>query len=117
WHYKPPAVSRDFFARLRLEEDRGAMGAVYYAKHRTFNVALETKRLALFDLLDRAVNAVIDLDGRIKAARASGIEPASGFMRLLMINHTEIRAGRAEWLALGPERRRALAEEARAKVG
>lgn len=116
WHYKPPAVRRDFFARLRLEEDRGAMGAIYYAKHRNFNVALETKRLGLFDALDRAVNAVIDLDGRIEAAKASGVEPASDFMKLLMINHTEIVAGRREWQALGAERRGALQREARAKV-
>lgn len=117
WHYKPSAAKLDFFARLRLEEDRGAMGALYYAKHRKLNVAFETKRLALFDALDRAVNGVIDLDGRIEAARSSGVEPSSAFMRLLMINHTEIASGRREWEALGAHRREALAREARAKVG
>lgn len=116
WHCKPPGLQRSFFDRLRLEEDRGAMGAIYYAKHRVFNVALETKRLGLLDGLDRVLNAVLDLDGRIAAARASGVEPSSALMRLLMVNHAEIAAGRREWEALGPARREAMRRQAQAKV-
>jgi len=93
WHYKPAAHRRDFFDRLMLEESRGAMGAYYYAKHPTLSVGLETKQLAVFRALDRAAESLLRLDARIAAARASGVEPASGVMRLLMINHVEISSG------------------------
>lgn len=116
FHYKPAAVTRDFFARLDLEQSRGAMGALYYAKHPHFSVGMETKLLGFFRGLDRLVDRALDLDGRIAAARAIGVEPRSAFMRLLMINHTEITAGLRKWDELGGERRRDLAMRARAKV-
>lgn len=94
WHYKPAAHRRDFFERLKLEESRGAMGAYYCAKHPTFSVAFETKQLPAFRALDRFAERLLGIDARIAAARESGVEPASGFMKLLMINHTEIQAGR-----------------------
>jgi hypothetical protein len=70
------------------------MGAYYYAKHPTFSVAFETKQLPTFRALDRFAERLLGIDARIAAARESGVEPASGFMKLLMINHTEIQAGR-----------------------
>ena len=96
WHYKPASHRRDFFQRLDLEESRGAMGAYYYAKHPTFSVGFETKQLAAFRALDRFLAPVLGLDARIEEARRTGIEPPSGFWKLLMINHTEIKAGRRE---------------------
>lgn len=93
WHYKPAAHRRDFFDRLKLEESRGAMGAYYYAKHPTFSVGFETKQLGVFKALDRVAEGLFGLDARIAEARASGVEPASGFLKLLMVNHTEIQAG------------------------
>lgn len=116
YHYKPPSVRRDFFARLRLEENRGAMGAVYYAKHPTFGVGFETKQLGAFRALDAVVDGLLGIGKRIEAARAANKEPDSALMRLLMINHTEIDAGRREWQRLGAARRRELAVAARAKV-
>ena len=95
WHYKPAAYRRDFFQRLALEESRGAMGAYYYSKHPTLSVAFETKQLGLFQALDRALAPALRLDQRIEDARRTGIEPGSALWRLLMINHTEIAAGRA----------------------
>lgn len=114
WHYKPQSHRRDFFQRLDLEESRGAMGAYYYAKHRTFGVAFETKQHALWRGLDRLVAPALGLDRRIAEARRAGTEPSSEFWKLLMINHAEIDAGRRKWDELGPDRRRELAESARA---
>ena len=94
WHCKPGTYHRGFFQRLDLEESRGAMGAYYYAKHPTFGVAFETKQHALWRGLDRLVAPLLGLDARIAEARRTGVEPSSGLMQLLMINHTEIEAGR-----------------------
>lgn len=94
WHYKPAGYRRDFFQQLKIEESRGAMGAYYYHKHPTFSVAFETKQWAPIQALDRALAPLLRIDQRIAEARASGVEPTSGFWKLLMINHTEIVAGR-----------------------
>lgn len=94
WHYKPASYRRDFFQRLELEESRGAMGAYYHSKHPTFGVAWETKQLGAIQALDRMLAPLLRLDQRIAEARQTGIEPRSEFWKLLMINHTEIVAGR-----------------------
>lgn len=94
WHYKPASYRRDFFQRLQLEESRGAMGAYYYTKHPTFSVAFETKQFRPIQALDRVLAPILRLDERIEAARRTGVEPQSAFWKLMMINHTEIVAGR-----------------------
>ncbi len=94
WHYKPAAYRRDFFQRLELEESRGAMGAYYYAKHPTLSVAFETKQHAAWRALDSFLAPLLRLDRRIADARRTGTEPESEFWKVLMINHTEIQAGR-----------------------
>lgn len=94
WHYKPQAFRPDFFQRLRLEENRGAMGAYYYSKHPTFSVAFETKQHAVWRMLDSLLAPLLGLEERIKKARQQGVEPSSSLWQLLMINHVEIDAGR-----------------------
>ncbi len=116
YHYKPETVRRSFFDRVRLEEERGAMGAIYYAKHPIFGVGFETKQLGLFRWLDRVVGGALGLDQRLKTAIESGEEPPSALMRLLLINHVEIDVGNRTWDELGEAKRRAMAQSAAAKV-
>ncbi len=108
FHYKPAVTRRAFFDRIRLERDRGAMGALFYAKHPRFSVGWQTKQLGAIRLLDRLVNRLADLDGRLAAAAETGREPDSAWLRLLLVNHAEIDAGRRMWARLGPEKRAAL---------
>ncbi|WP_197435052.1 glycosyltransferase [Nitratireductor arenosus] len=108
FHYKPPAMRRAFFDRIRLERERGAMGALFYAKHRRLSVGWRTKQLGAIRLLDRLVDRVADLDGRLAAASETGREPNSAWLRLLLVNHAEIEAGWRMWERLGPEKRAAL---------
>lgn len=105
WHYKPAAYRRDFFQRLELEESRGAMGAYYHAKHPTFSVAFETKQHPAWRALDSLLAPMLRLDQRIADARRTGVEPSSEFWKLLMINHTEIDAGRRMRAKLERERK------------
>lgn len=116
YHYKSEAIRRGFFDRIKLEEKRGAMGALYYAKHPVFSVGLETKQLAIFRMLDRVLGGALRLKERLKAAIESGEEPSSALMRLLLINHVEIDVGNRTWDELGEEKRRAMAQSAAAKV-
>ncbi|GAB5506247.1 MAG: glycosyltransferase family 2 protein [Rhizobiaceae bacterium] len=116
YHYKPETVRRSFFDRIRLEQKRGAMGAIYYAKHPIFGVAFETKQLGLFRWLDRVVDGAIGLSDRLEKAIESGEEPRSAFMRLLLVLHTEIDVGRRTWEQLGPEKRKAMESETIARV-
>jgi glycosyltransferase involved in cell wall biosynthesis len=116
YHYKPETVRRSFFDRVRLEEKRGAMGALYYAKHPLFQVGLETKQLGLFRWLDRVVGGALGLERRLQAAIESGKEPSSAFIRLLIVNHVEIDVGRRKWEALGESRRQAMAEATASRV-
>ena len=117
YHYKPETVRRSFFDRVKLEEKRGAMGALYYAKHPTFGVGFETKQLPFFRMLDRVVGGALGLEQRLRAAQESGVEPRSALMRLLLVNHVEIDVGRRAWESLGADRRRAMAEATTARVG
>lgn len=116
YHYKPEAVRRSFFDRIRLEEKRGTMGALYYAKHPVFGVGFETKQLGVFKVLDRVVGGALGIERRLREAQESGKEPSSALMRLLMINHVEIDVGHRAWEKLGEARRRAMAEAAAARV-
>lgn len=116
YHYKPETVRRSFFDRIRLEQKRGAMGALYYAKHPIFGVAFETKQLGLFRWLDGVVDGAIGLSARLEKAIESGEEPRSALMRLLLILHAEIDVGRRTWEELGAEKRRAMQAETIARV-
>jgi glycosyltransferase involved in cell wall biosynthesis len=116
YHYKPEAIRRSFFDRIRLEEKRGAMGALYYAKHPEFSVGFETKQLGFFRWLDRVVGGALGVEDRLKAALASGEEPSSALMRLLLVNHVEIDVGRRHWEKLDEEERRAMAAATAARV-
>ncbi|MEX0955363.1 MAG: glycosyltransferase [Rhizobiaceae bacterium] len=117
YHYKPETVRRSFFDRVKLEEKRGAMGALYYAKHPIFGVGFETKQLGMFRWLDRVVGGALGVEDRLKAAIASGEEPSSALMRLLLINHVEIDVGRRTWEKLDENERRAMAEATAARIG
>jgi len=116
YHYKPPATRRDFLAQLDIEEKRGEMGAIYYAKHPDLAVAFQTKQLGPLHLLECGLSRAFHIPSRIEEMRRTGEEPKSGFIRFLMVNHAEMATGRRAWLALGEEKRRALAEATRAKV-
>ncbi len=116
YHYKPETVRRSFFDRVRLEEKRGINGAMYYAKHPIFGVAVETKQWGFFQWLDRVLDGPLGFSRRLEEALATGEEPSSAFMRLLLINHVEIDVGRRHWQELGEAQRRELAEEAAAKT-
>lgn len=116
YHYKSEAIRRGFFDRIKLEEKRGAMGALYYAKHPIFSVGFETKQLGFFRWLDRVVGGALGVEDRLKAAIASGEEPSSALMRLLVINHVEIDVGRRTWEKLGENERRAMAAATAARI-
>ncbi len=55
-----------FAARLRQELDRGAMGALYLAKHPHLSVAFETKQLGVLRAIARACDAVFRLSERAR---------------------------------------------------
>jgi GT2 family glycosyltransferase len=116
FHYKPQAVRQNFAERLKREKNRGAMGAMFYAKHPAFAVGWQTKQLGGFYALDRFVDGVLGLSALAECALATGEAPSSALMRLLVINHMEIDSGRREWNRLGDEGRRAMARETREKV-
>lgn len=94
YHYKPRAMTAPITERLALERMRGANGALFYAKHPTFGVGLQTKQLGVFSGLDRLADRFFDLQGKVEAAMTDGYEPASGLVRTMMIIHAEIEAGR-----------------------
>ncbi len=104
YHYKPRARAAPLSERLELERMRGENGALFYAKHPTLSVGFQTKQLGVFPMLDRLVNRVVGLDGRIAAAMDGGQAPANAFMRTLMILHAEIDAGRKARRALAQQR-------------
>ncbi|MCR9136009.1 MAG: glycosyltransferase family 2 protein [Alphaproteobacteria bacterium] len=94
YHYKPRAITAPLEERLALERMRGANGALFYAKHPTFGVGLQTKQLGVFSVLDRLANRYLDLQGKVEATMTNGYEPTSGLVRTMMILHAEIEAGR-----------------------
>ncbi|MBO6719083.1 MAG: glycosyltransferase [Rhizobiaceae bacterium] len=117
YHYKPAAHRRGFFERIELEKKRGAMAAIYYAKHPDdMTVAFETKQLGIFRMLDRAANRMFGLDRRLQAALDSGKEPDSALIKLLLVNHVEIAVGRRIWEEMGEAKRNAMAEATAARV-
>jgi len=93
-HYKPRAAPRAFSDRLRTEIQRGAMGAVFHAKHPGLAVAVQTKRLAPLRALDSGLNVLLDLDRRVLDILEGAPVPKSGVMRFLVKEHAEISGGR-----------------------
>jgi glycosyltransferase involved in cell wall biosynthesis len=114
FHCKPMAVRQDFPARLRREQQRGAMGAYFYAKHPSLGVGIVTKAHPAIRALDRLLAPLLRLDQLADAALQKGVTPPTALQRLLVANHVEIKAARDAWRALGRQQRRALAERGNA---
>ncbi|PRX37771.1 Glycosyltransferase, GT2 family [Meinhardsimonia xiamenensis] len=94
WHFKPQGAATSFAARVRRELQRGGNGAMFYARHPRLEVGLQTKQLAPFHLLDRALDAMFGLERRLQAALERGEAPASRLLRAMVLLHAEISAGR-----------------------
>ena len=109
FHYKTRETRADFAARLRAEDMRGRMGALFYAKHRDSSVANWTKQRLLFQALEIWLDKSLNLHARAERVLAGKGTPTSALMRWLLINHVEISSGRKAWRALGSTRRVALA--------
>lgn len=98
FHYKPPGLSRDVCARLRIERQRGAMGALFYRKYPCLRVGVMTKMWGPIRWLDRLVAGLLPLDKmieRIECAEGT-IRPLSLPLQTLLLNHAEIQAGRQQ---------------------
>lgn len=109
FHYKTRETRADFVGRLRIEDQRGRMGALFYAKHRDPSVANWTKQRPVFQALEGWLDKRLSLHARAERILAGNRAPASTLMRWLLINHIEISSGRKAWRALGVARRDALA--------
>lgn len=116
YHYKAPSTRKNFAGMLAIEERRGRMGALYYAKHPNLAVAVQTKQIGILNLIERGLSALFGIRAKVEEAMRTGKEPSSGFIRFLMINHTEMAAGRAEWASLTPEQREEQRRATIAKV-
>lgn len=112
FHCKPLSVRNDFVARLRRERERGAMGALFYAKHPSFGVGVMTKAHPLISGIDALLAPLLRLEERTELALSKGVVPGSAIWRLLIANHVEIKSAREAWVAMGPAYRRALASRA-----
>lgn len=93
-HYKPRSAPRSFADRLRTEIQRGSMGEVFHRKHRQFEVAVMTKRIAPLRALDAGLNALLGLDARLDRVLATGAAPDSRLMQFLLLEHAEISGPR-----------------------
>ncbi len=105
-HFKPPECRADFFFRLRLEAERGANGALFFAKHPGLAVGLQTKQLGVFRALDCFCNGLFKLDKKLGVLQKTGAKPSASFWEWLLINHVEIDAGRRERQRLASVRHR-----------
>jgi len=96
YHYHPHQYAMDLAARLRRETHRGRNGAVFYHKHPTLSVALQTKQHWFYRGLDRLLNRLLQLDKKQSAVMQDGWQPSSKLIAELLIHHAEITAGRAK---------------------
>lgn len=94
YHLKPQNREKAFSAQIRREFERGANGAVFYAKHPDFSVGLQTKQLGIFHALDRLCAAVFGLERKMRRVLDQDWTPTSAFTRKLLLLHAEISAGR-----------------------
>lgn len=98
FHCKATTHRRAFFRLLQLEHERGAMGALFYAKNRNIRVALMTKLWWPFRLWDACLEKIFPLDrltGEIIAQQDENFRPSS-FQQSLLLYHAEVGAGRRE---------------------
>ena len=95
WHYKPAGVAPDFACRLRLERERGAIGAHFYRRHPTFAVACLTKLWWPMRVADAALGALLGLDAQVERGLEGSAAPGalSPAKRKLLLLHAEIAAG------------------------
>lgn len=98
FHCKATTHRRAFFRRVQLEHERGAMGALFYAKNRNFRVAMMTKLWWPFRLWDACLEKIFPLDrltGEIIAQQDEKACPSS-FLQSLLLYHANVGAGRLE---------------------
>lgn len=94
YHFKPQGRETTFAYKVRRERMRGRNGALFYAKHPSLGVGLQTKQLGLFHALARGLGAVFGLKDKARRAEVKGYAPASAAMRSLVLLYCEITAGR-----------------------
>jgi glycosyltransferase involved in cell wall biosynthesis len=93
YHYKPECGDNDIVQLVRREQERGRMGALFYAKHPAFGIGWATKRLPAILMLNRLAAKVFCLERRLETLLAGAYRPSSAAMRLLLMAHAEISAG------------------------
>ncbi|MDI6796024.1 MAG: glycosyltransferase [Desulfatibacillaceae bacterium] len=92
FHFKPKSRQRDLALQIRLERQRGQMGALFYGRHPKASVSFLVKKNPVMGMMDSMLNRLLKLEDTCRQVETGLLNPdtLSPLMHKLLVLHSEI---------------------------